>query len=73
MAQDKYAVSLAQVYWTVSAHDLVGLMEAPEIESLSAFLLELGSAGNIRTTTMRAYDRDEMSEILRRVGCPKAG
>jgi uncharacterized protein with GYD domain len=31
-------------------------------------LLELGSAGNIRTTTMRAFDRDEMSEILRRVG-----
>jgi uncharacterized protein with GYD domain len=43
-------------------------MEAPEIESLSAFLLELGSAGNIRTTTMPAFDRDEMSEVLGEVG-----
>ncbi len=67
LAQDKYGVSIGQVYWTVGHHDLVGLMEAPEIESLSAFLLELGSAGNIRTT-MRAFDRDEMSEILGRVG-----
>jgi uncharacterized protein with GYD domain len=43
-------------------------MEAPDVESLSAFLLELGSAGNIRSTTMRAFDRDEMSQILGRVG-----
>ncbi len=68
LAKEKYGVTIGRVYWTVGAHDLVGLMEAPDVESLSAFLLELGSAGNIRTTTMRAFDRDEMSEILRRVG-----
>jgi uncharacterized protein with GYD domain len=31
-------------------------------------LLELGSAGNLRTTTLRAYDRDEMSGIVQRLG-----
>jgi len=25
-------------------------------------------AGNVRTTTMRAYDREEMSGILQRLG-----
>ncbi len=68
LAQDKYGVTIGQVYWTVGAHDLVGFMEAPDVESLSAFLLELGSAGNVRSTTMRAFDRDEMSQILERVG-----
>jgi uncharacterized protein with GYD domain len=31
-------------------------------------LLELGTAGNLRTTTLRAYDREEMLGILQRLG-----
>lgn len=68
LAQDKYRVNIGLVYYTVGAHDLVCLTEAPDAESLSAVLLELGSAGNVRSTTMRAFDRDEMSQILGRVG-----
>ena len=68
LAQNKYGVTIEQVYWTVGAHDLVAFMEASDVESLSAFLLELGSVGNVRSTTMRALDRDEMSQILGRVG-----
>jgi uncharacterized protein with GYD domain len=30
--------------------------------------LEVGSLGNVRTTTLRAYDREEMSSILGRLG-----
>jgi uncharacterized protein with GYD domain len=36
--------------------------------SETAFSLELSMAGNVRTTTMRAYDREEMSGILQRFG-----
>ena len=57
-----------QVYWTVGPYDLVCLIEAPDDESATAFLLEVSSAGNIRTTTLRAYDREEMSGILERLG-----
>jgi uncharacterized protein with GYD domain len=45
MAQSKYGVHLEHIYWTVGAHDLVGVLEAPDVESLSAFLLELAKAG----------------------------
>jgi uncharacterized protein with GYD domain len=31
-------------------------------------LLELGSEGNLRTTTLRAYDFEEMSGIIQRLG-----
>ena len=31
-------------------------------------LLELGSAGNLRTTTLRAYDSDQMSGIIQGLG-----
>ena len=64
----KYGVSLEQIYWTVGPYDIVTVSEAPDAESFTAFLLELGSAGNVRTTTLRAYDRAEMSGILERLG-----
>ena len=65
---EKYGVRLEQVYWTVGPYDIAAIAEAPDDESISAFLLELSSAGNLRTTTLRAYNREEMSSILGRLG-----
>jgi hypothetical protein len=45
----------------------VTVFEAPDDEALSAHLLEIGSLGNVRTTTLRAYDEEEMSGILQRL------
>ena len=66
--QDKHGVSLQHIYWTLGPHDIVVIAEAADEESITAFLLELASAGNLRTTTLRAYDREEMSGILERLG-----
>ena len=57
-----------QIYWTVGPHDLVAILEAPDEESATAFLLEVGSRGAVKTTTLRAYDREEMRGILERLG-----
>jgi uncharacterized protein with GYD domain len=65
---EKHGGRLVQSYWTVGPYDLVGIAEAPDDESASAFALELSSSGNIRTTTMRAYDQEEMSGIVQRLG-----
>ena len=65
--QDKHGVRLEHTYWTVGPHDLVAIAEASDEESITAFFLELASAGNLRTTTLRAYGRDEMSGILGRL------
>ncbi len=64
----KYGASIEQVYWTVGPYDLVTVVEAPDDESATAMLLELASAGNLRTTTLRAYGREEMSRIIERLG-----
>jgi uncharacterized protein with GYD domain len=63
----QYGGSL-QSYWTVGPYDLVVILEAPDDESATAFLLDAGSRGAVRTTTLRAYDREEMSSILGRLG-----
>ena len=68
VAEQKYGVTLREIYWTVGPYDYVGLWEAPDEQSMSAFMLELGSIGNVRSTTLRAYDHDEMGGILERLG-----
>lgn len=68
LAEEKYGVKLGEIYWTVGPYDLVSVFEAPDDESVSAFLLELGSAGNVRSITLRAYDREEIGGIIERLG-----
>ncbi len=65
---EKHGARLVQTYWTVGPYDLVVVLEAPDDESLTAFLLEVGSAGNVRSTTLRAYNREAMSGIIERLG-----
>ncbi|MGI8650727.1 MAG: GYD domain-containing protein, partial [Rubrobacter sp.] len=48
-------------------YDLVSILEAPDDESATAMVLDLVSGGNLRTTTLRAYDREEMSGIVQRL------
>ena len=64
----KHGLKLEQAYWTVGAYDMVTIFTAPDDEAISALLLEIGSLGNVRTTTLRAYDEQEMSGILQRLG-----
>jgi uncharacterized protein with GYD domain len=57
---------LKESYWTVGPYDVVTVAEFPDDATGTAFLLAAGAQGNIRTTTMRAYNRDEMAEILQK-------
>jgi uncharacterized protein with GYD domain len=66
--EQKHGFSLQQIYWTTGPYDIVAIGEAPDDKSATAFALDVGSGGSIRTMTMRAYDRDEMSEIIERLG-----
>ena len=65
---DKHGAKIEQVYWTVGPYDIVAILDAPDDESATAVMLELSSGGNLKTTTLRAYDREEMSGILQRLG-----
>jgi uncharacterized protein with GYD domain len=55
---------LVQLYWTVGPYDLVGIFEAPDDETVTAMQLTIGSRGAVRTTTLRAFDREEMEKII---------
>ena len=57
-----------QVYWTVGPYDVVLVIEAPDEQSATAFILEAGSLGSIRSTMLRAFDHKEMRDIIQRLG-----
>ncbi len=53
------------LYTTMAwAYDFVAWAEADDVEKAVAWLLALGMQGNVRTTTMRAFDRDEITKII---------
>ena len=55
---------LIDIYWTLGRYDLVAVSEFPDDETATAAALQLGAGGNVRTTTMRAFDRDEIARIV---------
>jgi uncharacterized protein with GYD domain len=60
---EKLGITLKDIYWTIGPYDLVLTVDAPDEEALAAALLRIGSAGNIRTTTLRAFSRDEFDRV----------
>lgn len=55
-----------ELLWTVGTYDLLAVSSFPDDESGVAALLQLGSGGDVRTTTLRAFDAQEMSGIISR-------
>jgi uncharacterized protein with GYD domain len=43
---------------------MVALVEAPDDETMAKLALFLGSKGNVRTETLRAFTEDEYREII---------
>ena len=65
---ERLGAKLADIYWCLGPYDLVGRLEAPDDETATAFALQLSSQGNVRTTTQRAFTREEVEGIIAKAG-----
>lgn len=54
--------------WTQGEYDMVVLLEAPDDETATSLALQVSSAGNVRTSTMRGFSSEEMRAIIERGG-----
>jgi uncharacterized protein with GYD domain len=61
-------VTFKDAYWTVGPYDLVTVVEGPDDETAAAALLGIAAQGNLRSTTMRAFNADEMRSVIQRAG-----
>src|SRR5512142_1508682 len=62
----KMGGQLREAFWTIGPYDSVGVFEAPDDETAAAITLSYGSLGNGRTTLLRAFNHDEMTQIVQR-------
>ena len=60
----KFGATVKDIFWTLGSYDVVAIFEAPDDASITALGLALGSGGNVRTQTLRAFSREEMNGIL---------
>jgi uncharacterized protein with GYD domain len=65
---EQSGVRLKDVYWTVGPYDLVTIAEAADDATAAAGLLALAGQGNLRTTTLRAFNADEMRGVVGKMG-----
>jgi len=52
---------------TFGEYDYIGIADAPNDEVAMRFLLGLGSAGNVRTTTLKAFTKEQYAEIIKKI------
>jgi uncharacterized protein with GYD domain len=52
------------IYYTFGEYDTVGILEAPSDEAALAFVSQLVSLGNVRTTTLKAFTVEEAAKII---------
>ena len=55
------------VYLTMGEYDLVAITEAPDDETVAAALLSQGMLGNVRSTTLRAFNMEQFAEIVKKL------
>ena len=60
----RFGVTAKEFYWTLGSYDVVAIFDAPDEAAMTALGLAIGSAGNVRTQTLRAFTKDETDKIL---------
>ena len=66
-AAEKFGASVKSLYWTLGRHDLVAVIDAPDDESFAALLFNIGSLGNVRTQSLKAFESEGIERILRKI------
>jgi uncharacterized protein with GYD domain len=63
-AVKKNGGSVKGLYLLMGAYDFAVITEAPNDEAAAKLALATGMQGNVRTTTMRAFSKDEAVKII---------
>ncbi len=64
---ESFGCKLEHAWWTQGSHDMVIVIVAPDEQAMAAYALAVTRLGNLRMTTLRAWNADEMREIVGRL------
>lgn len=54
-----------QLFMTMGAYDLVGIIDMPSDEAMAKFALAAAAGGHIRTTTLKAFDEAGYRSVIK--------
>lgn len=60
----KLGVEIKEIYMTSGDSDMVAFIETPNGDNMAKFALTMGSLGNLRTRTARAWTEGEMAKLV---------
>jgi uncharacterized protein with GYD domain len=60
----KFGVEVTQVYLTSGESDFVIIVETPNGDNVAKFALALGTMGNVRSRTVRAWPESEFQKLI---------
>lgn len=63
-AARKLGCTIGDFYMVTGAADMLIIVEAPDDAAMAMFTLALAKAGNLRTTTMKAFTEAEYRKII---------
>ena len=55
---------MTNFYLTMGGYDYVVISEWPSDEAAMTFLLTLGATGNVKTTTLKAFNQEEFAALV---------
>jgi uncharacterized protein with GYD domain len=70
-------IEIRDIFRTLGAFDRAVLIEAPDDQAVTSWALKVGSLGNVRTRTLRAFRTNEFENLVAKLkgrwGCSQRG
>jgi uncharacterized protein with GYD domain len=57
-------VTVKDIFWTLGTYDVVVTLEAARDEAVASLMMKVGSLGNLKSQTLRAFSEAEVEPLL---------
>jgi uncharacterized protein with GYD domain len=64
----QHGAEMTSFYMTIGGYDMVVFIDAPNDDTFAKIALSLGKGGNIRTTSLKAFDEAQYRQIIGTIG-----
>jgi uncharacterized protein with GYD domain len=60
----KVGINIKEIYLTSGENDLLAIIDAPSGDNVAKFAMAIGSQGNVRTKSSRAWTEAEYTKLI---------
>jgi len=64
----QHGAEIETFYMTMGPYDMVIVIEAPNDEAFAKLVISIAKGGNIRSTSLKAFDEEQYRKIIESVG-----